>query len=86
MENGTYQHYTVINNTKLKNSGTWKLMETQEEILFENFSFLTDENPPGNWFSRLRLEEEEIQLIYACDINAYYKRIGGLDSLDINHR
>ena len=68
-------------NVEETNNGTWKLMSSHDEIQFEDFSSLTDGMPPGNWFSRLRLEGEEIQLMYACDINAYYKRIGGLDTL-----
>lgn len=78
-DNGTYRHFIMLDGKKLENTGTWKLRITRDEILFEDFSFLTDGGPPGNWSPRLRLNGDEIHLMYACDINAYYKRIGDLD-------
>ena len=83
---GTYNHFTFINGKKLENQGVWTLRASQDEIQFKEFSFLTDNLPPGNWFSRLRVEGEEIHLMYACDINAYYKKVSELDSVDINDR
>lgn len=85
-DDGTYKHFTFIDGKKLENRGAWTLRATQEEIRFEDFSFLTDNHPPGNWFSRLRVEGEEIHLMYACDINAYYKRVSALDSATISDR
>lgn len=78
---GTYRHFTFINGKKLENSGTWKLNSIGNEIQFEDFSFLTDSLPSGNWFSRIRVDGKEIHLMYAADINAYYNKVGQLDSL-----
>jgi len=73
--NGTYRHYTFAHGKTLENAGTWKLNSAGSEIQFEDFSFLTDSMPSGNWFSRLRVDGEEIHLMYADDINAYYQKI-----------
>src|SRR6188472_711241 len=65
MDDGTYKHFTFNDGKRLENTGTWKLRASQDEILFEDFSFLTDGMPPGNWYSRLRVDGEEIHLMYA---------------------
>jgi|JI10StandDraft_1071094.scaffolds.fasta_scaffold533609_2 hypothetical protein len=78
---GTYRHYTFAYGKTLENSGTWKLNSIGNEIQFEDFSFLTDSMPSGNWFSRLRVDGEEIHLMYADDINAYYNKVIELDSV-----
>lgn len=78
---GTYRHYNLVSGQQFENTGTWKLNSNGNEIQFENFSFL-DDKPTGNWFTRLRVEESEIQLMYASDINAYYRKVGSLDSLE----
>lgn len=79
--NGTYRHFTFSDGKRLENSGTWKLNSNGNEIQFEDFSFLTDGMSSGNWFSRLRVDGEEIHLMYADDINAYYNKVSELDSL-----
>lgn len=78
---GRYIHFTFIDGKKLENSGTWQLNSIGNEIQFENFSFLTDGMPSGRWSSRLRVDGDEIHLMYADDINAYYKKVTGIDSL-----
>jgi len=80
-DNGTYRHFTFRNGRRFENSGTWKLNSIGTEIQFENFSFLTDSMASGNWFSRLRTDGQEIHLMYADDINAYYSKVSELDSL-----
>jgi hypothetical protein len=80
-QDGTYRHYTFAHGHKLSNTGTWKLNSNGSEVTFENFSFLTDNMPPGLWISRIRIDEEEIHLMYASDINAYFKKMEKLDSL-----
>lgn len=81
MTDGTYRHFTFRNGKSFENSGTWKLNSIGNEIQFEDFSFLTDSMPSGNWFSRLRTDGQEIHLMYADDINAYYNKVYELDSL-----
>ena len=39
---GTFYHHTLKEGKIFKNSGTWKLNSLGNEIIFENFSFLTD--------------------------------------------
>ncbi|MEZ4945408.1 MAG: hypothetical protein R2804_07780 [Cyclobacteriaceae bacterium] len=79
---GTYRHYTFASGRQLENTGTWKLNSIGDEVLFENFSFLTDTMQTGNWYSRLRVDGEEIHLMYASDINAYYRKSSNVDSLE----
>jgi len=80
-ENGTYRHFTFHEDQKLENSGTWKLNSFGNEITLENFSVLTNPSlPSGSWISTLRVDGDEIHLMYADDINAYYKKIEELDS------
>jgi hypothetical protein len=82
---GTCRHYNLIDGKQLENNGTWKLNTIGTEIKFEQFSFLTDSMPAGNWYSRLRLDGDEIHLMFASDINAYYKKIKSNDSLRNAH-
>ena len=73
--NGTYLYHTISEGKTLENIGKWKLNLQGNEILFENFSFLTDELPKGNWYSKVKLEGDTIHLIYASEGKKYYKKI-----------
>lgn len=77
---GTYEHFIFADGKRIVNSGTWKLNSTGNEIKFENFSDHSRRSN-GNWFARLRVKGQEIHLMYADDINAYYNRVDEIDSL-----
>src|SRR5688500_1158525 len=57
---GTYFNRKVQEGKTLKNLGTWELNSTGNEIVFRNFSSLTDGYGSGNWFSRIRVENNVI--------------------------
>jgi hypothetical protein len=78
---GTYRHYMVTNRKRIVNSGTWTLNSLETEVHFKDFSFNSDSISSGNWFSRLRLQGEEIRLMYADEVPAYYYKISEFDSL-----
>ena len=79
---GTYRHYTFFSGKQLENIGTWNLNSNGTEIQFVEFSFLPDYMPTGNWYSRLRVDRDQVHLMYASDINAYYRKIDNVDSLE----
>src|SRR5438105_2298548 len=72
---GTYEYWTIKPGRKLANSGTWKFNSILNEVEFKNFRFLTNGFPEGNWFSRIRLKENEVHLMYSADPRAYLKQI-----------
>ncbi|MBI1768933.1 MAG: hypothetical protein HY015_09700 [Bacteroidetes bacterium] len=72
---GTYEYWTFKPGRKLANSGTWKFNSVLNEVEFEDFRFLTDNIPDGNWFSRVRSRNNEVHLIYAIDGDIYLKQI-----------
>lgn len=78
---GTYRHYTFKSGRTFENTGTWKLNSTETEIDFENFSFQYKKRSAGVWISKLRGDGEEIHLMYAKELNAYYNKVSELDSL-----
>lgn len=57
------------------------LLDDLFEVKFEGFSFNSDSISSGSWVSRLRIEGEEVRLMYADDVPAYYYKISELDSL-----
>ena len=73
---GTYYHYlTTEDGQILENRGTWQYDTISEYVLFEEFSFFTDDVPAGNWFSRVRAKDGEIDLMYAAETNIYFRKV-----------
>ena len=72
---GTYYHYTFQDGKKLENSGKWKLNSSEDEIKFDDYSFITDKQGTGIWYSRIKLDGNEIHLMYADEENKYYNKI-----------
>jgi len=72
---GTYDYWTFKPGRKLANSGTWKLNSILNEIEFDNFRFLTNHDPEGSWFSRLRSRDNEVHLMYATGSDIYLKKL-----------
>ena len=72
---GSYHHYlTRRTGQRLENRGTWKYDSESNEVLFEKFSFFTENSPAGNWFSRIRAKDGEIDLMYSSENNIYYRK------------
>ena len=71
---GTYIYWTELDSGKvLKNSGQWTLNSSGNEIKFNDFSFLTDEYLKGIWYSRIRVRNKEVNLMYASEEDIYFK-------------
>jgi hypothetical protein len=73
---GTYEYWTFKPGQKLKNYGTWKLNSILNEVEFEkeNFPFLKDHVENGSWYSRLRVKDNEIHLLYSGS-NSYLRKV-----------
>ena len=72
---GTYHHYLITaSRQRLENSGNWKYDSHSNEVLFEDFSILIDNQPAGNWFSRIRTMDGETDLMYSSENNIYYRK------------
>ena len=65
--------FDLVLDDSIKNIGTWEFDSTLQEIRFHNFAF-TREEVKGIWISRVRMRNEEIQLIYASDSDIYLKK------------
>jgi hypothetical protein len=75
-ENGTYSHYMLDSGKRIIDSGSWTLNEAKTEVKFENFSFsLLEKESTGSWFSKLRINDDAIHLMYASEENIYYEKI-----------
>jgi hypothetical protein len=75
-DDGTYRYKINVLGREMENSATWKLT-VFNEVQFEDFTFLRDPSlPKGNWFSRLRSQDNEIHLMYASDSNIYFTKVG----------
>ena len=73
---GTYLYWVTTDSDKvLKNSGEWNLNPEGNEVRFDDFSFLTDGYPKGIWYSRLRVTNNEIDLMYASEENIYFRKL-----------
>ena len=79
---GNYSYHTLWFDKQLMNSGTWHYDSSNCRIVFADFSFLTDTmeflNGPGHgfWSPQIRKKKNEIQLVYATDIQkGYYLKI-----------
>lgn len=62
-----------------ENSGKWEFNSLNCEILFSDFIFYNKAGPVfgslgGNWYSRVRLEEDRIKLMYSSENNIYYNK------------
>jgi hypothetical protein len=74
---GTYEYWTFVPGRKMAHSGTWKFDSTVNKVEFEseNFPFLTSHAPDGSWFSRARIINSEVQLMYTLDGHMFLKQI-----------
>ena len=70
----SYKFDLGLNDTT-QNIGTWEFDSTLQEIHFDNFRFTEREGLKGVWISRIRIRNDEIQLIYASDSDIYLKKI-----------
>ncbi|HEY8938269.1 MAG TPA: hypothetical protein VIM65_23775 [Cyclobacteriaceae bacterium] len=75
-EDGTYRHsYTAAHGKVIEKTGTWELHSFGSQILFKDFSFLTSSNAVTDWNSKLRIENNKIDLMYDWKDDIYYRRI-----------
>lgn len=68
----TYLHSLKGKDTTYLDSGTWKLDESGNNIIFKNFTFF-DDIPPGNWYSKIKIDDG-IKLMYSSEDNVFYKK------------
>jgi len=58
-----------------RNIGTWEFDSTKQEVHFHDFRFSERDTQKGIWISRVRIRNNEIQLVYASDSDIYLRRI-----------
>lgn len=74
----TYKHTYITSDGKLLEIiGNWEFDSNTSEILFKEFMFFNDhggtyESTRGNWYSNVKLIDDEIRLIYSAENNIYF--------------
>ena len=48
--------------------------ELTGEVKFENFTFFND-SLRGNWYSKIKMEEGVVKLMYSSEDNIYYEKV-----------
>ncbi|MCZ8070296.1 MAG: hypothetical protein O9311_08070 [Cytophagales bacterium] len=76
----TYIHKYWASDAKIFDvSGHWIYNSGGQEILFSGFKFFSDAGsrlPPGNWFSRVKISENnEVRLMYSEENNIYFIKV-----------
>lgn len=74
---GTYEYWMSTSGQKLKNYGTWKFDSASNLVEFEleNFPFIKSHAKGQSWFSKARLKNNEVQLMYAPGSDLYLKQV-----------
>ena len=70
--------YWASENHQFEVEGKWIYNSKAEEILFKEFVFFNNEGPstpPGNWFSKVRVTEGHIDLMYSREDNIFYRKV-----------
>jgi|GEM_PF-1487411 len=73
----TYRHkFSASNGRVFEAAGKWEYDSIGQEIRFEDFIFFNDNGsdglPPGNWFSRVQMDDNEVRLMYSSEDNIYF--------------
>ena len=76
----TYKHqFKSDNGNVFENKGIWSYDSIGCEILFNDFLFFNNEgslygNKGGNWYSRIKMNDNEIKLMYSSENNIYFSK------------
>lgn len=75
----TYIHrFVTTKGRTYENRGEWQYNSLTSEVTFEDFIFFNDEgpdNPPGLWYSRVRVSDNgDVRLMYSAENNIYYNK------------
>jgi hypothetical protein len=76
-KDNTYKHQYINRYGKLFFiEGEWEYDSLDSKILFKDFTFFNeqgaDELPRGNWYSKVRLVNGEVKLMYSSEDNIYF--------------
>jgi hypothetical protein len=75
--NGSYEYSEFKSGQRIPHSGTWKLNAMFDEVEFEleNFPFLKNHIEGQSWFSRVRLVDQKIRLMYSTGETIYLSKV-----------
>ena len=74
-QDNKYLHYFILTNGEKENTGTWKFVSKNQEIIFNDFIFFNEKGRgvAGLWISRVKKTSKgEILLIYSKENSIYY--------------